>query len=277
MEYSVIIPIHNETTLLFPLVEDLRHVFSSLGISDNQYELIFVDRGSNQRTRESLNEVIAQFPSISAICLHREVSLSIALSTGFLATLGSNILTVTGHLKSDIRGITLKLFESMKNQLDGVIVEQKGGLHLGLYRRHVLTQLKTFAQYFEYLPLMAHHKGFKLHDLNGENVFHWPHWRVALDCLTLIVVQRFASSPRKLFVPLGVGLMLLSVFGTSLALFGFGLNIIFLGWAAELILHQTTSNNLDALLRSEIECVLGNEYAKRKIAYGLASKMQQAS
>lgn len=277
MEYSVIIPIHNETTLLFPLVEDIRHVFSSLGVTENQYELIIVDRGSNQRTRASLNELISQFPSISAICLRREMSLSMAISTGFLAASGERILTVTGHLKTDIRGITLKLFEKMTNELDGVTVQQKGGLHLGLYQRHVLIQLKPFGQYFEHLPLMAYREGFKIQDLNGEDALHWPHWRAALDWLTLMVVQRFTSSPRKLFVPMGVTLIVISLLTTSLSLFGFGLNIIFLGWAAELILHQTTSSNLDILLRSEIECVLGNDYAKRKVAYGLASKTQQAS
>lgn len=277
MQYSVIIPIHNETTLLFPLVEDIRHIFSSLGVADNQYELIFVDRGSDKRTLESLNELIGQSSAISAICLRREVSISIALATGFFASQGEHILTVTGHLKTEIRGITLKVFEKMTNELDGVTAQEKGGLHLGLYRRNILMKLKPFGQYFEYLPQMAHRDGFKIDDLNGEARLFWPRWGIALDCLTLTVVQRFASSPRKLFVPLGFAMIMLSLFGASLPLFGFGLNIIFLGWAAELILHQMTSSNLDTLLRSEIECVLGNDYTKRKVAYGLASKMQQAS
>jgi glycosyltransferase involved in cell wall biosynthesis len=277
MKYSVIVPIHNETTLLLPLAEDLCGTFDSLGLEQGQFEIIFVDGGSNQRTRESLSEVIAHCSVSSAICLRREISLSLALSTGFIATQGEKIITITGNLKGDIRSLLLKLDEKLNTEQDGVIGRTDKGMQVGIYQRHVLNRLKIYGQFFEHLPLLAKNQGFHIEHVGIDDHFVWPKIKTSIDILSLTFIQRFGVAPRYLFMPAGALCLLASIAFGSLAIFGISLNIIFMGLISELVLHQAVVSNIEVLLRNEIESIMGTEYAKRKITYGLTNQMQQAS
>lgn len=85
---SIVIPIYNEADNIRPMYETLRGVLVSMG---EEYEIIFVDDGSTDRTRE----VIATL-DVRAISFERNMGKSAALKAGFELAKGDIIIQLDG-------------------------------------------------------------------------------------------------------------------------------------------------------------------------------------
>lgn len=96
MELSIVVPVHNETENLRPLIEEID---AALGAGD--YEIIYVDDGSTDGTLAALTALRAEFPRLRVLRHKRCCGQSTALRTGILAARGRLIATLDGDGQND--------------------------------------------------------------------------------------------------------------------------------------------------------------------------------
>lgn len=97
MRVSVVVPVHNEKENLAPLVEEIVREMAAIG----EYEIIYVDDGSDDGTTESLRMLAERIPELRILRHTRCCGQSTALRTGILAARGSYIATLDGDGQND--------------------------------------------------------------------------------------------------------------------------------------------------------------------------------
>lgn len=98
IELSVVIPIHNESGNIGPLCRELRGVLVKWG---RFFEVLAVDDGSTDGSREELLEQKRAFPELRLIRLPSRRGQSAALAAGFRFATGRVLVTMDGDLQSD--------------------------------------------------------------------------------------------------------------------------------------------------------------------------------
>lgn len=91
MELSVVVPVHNETENLRPLIEEIEAALAGSG-----HEIIYVDDGSTDDTLAALAALRGEFPRLRVLRHKRCCGQSTALRTGILAARGRMIATLDG-------------------------------------------------------------------------------------------------------------------------------------------------------------------------------------
>ncbi len=107
IELSVVVPVFNEEENLPILVPKLVEVLNRLGLS---YEMVFVDDGSSDASRDILREMALQYSSLRVIGLKKNCGLSTALIAGIKEAKGLKIVTLDSDLQNDPEDIP-KLLE----------------------------------------------------------------------------------------------------------------------------------------------------------------------
>ncbi|MHC4942547.1 MAG: glycosyltransferase, partial [Planctomycetota bacterium] len=94
---SVVIPLFNETECLPDLERELCAVLPGLG---KPYEVLLVNDGSTDSTRQLLEELCFRRPEFRAIHFARNSGQSAAMAAGFRAARGSIIVTLDADLQN---------------------------------------------------------------------------------------------------------------------------------------------------------------------------------
>ena len=114
---SVVIPVFNEEHGLASLFERLYPALDALG---RQYEVIFVDDGSSDRTVAGLREQFAKRPDTTrVVVLARNVGQHMAIMAGFAQTRGDYIITLDADLQNPPEEIS-KIVSAMDTGADYV-------------------------------------------------------------------------------------------------------------------------------------------------------------
>ncbi len=92
MELSIVVPVHNETDNLRPLIREIDAAMAGVC----SYEIIYVDDGSTDGTLAQLTALRSEFPRLRVLRHKRCCGQSTALRTGILAALGPVIATLDG-------------------------------------------------------------------------------------------------------------------------------------------------------------------------------------
>ncbi|MFY9341395.1 MAG: glycosyltransferase family 2 protein [Planctomycetota bacterium] len=95
---SVVVPIYNERENVGPLHEALTH---ALGLLGRSYEIVLVDDGSKDGTRDVLRELAATDPHLRVVLFRRNYGQTAAMAAGFRAARGRTIVTMDGDLQND--------------------------------------------------------------------------------------------------------------------------------------------------------------------------------
>ncbi len=95
---SVVIPIHNEEPAILPLYDRLTSV---LGGIEREYEIIFVDDASTDRSFQLLANLVETDPRLKVIRLRRNFGQTAALAAGFDEATGEIIVSMDGDLQHD--------------------------------------------------------------------------------------------------------------------------------------------------------------------------------
>src|SRR5215510_5767783 len=77
--FSIVVPFHNEEENLPALYQRLTKVMEEMG---EEYELVFVDDGSADRTQTILREISALDPRVTGVRLRRNFGQTAALAAG---------------------------------------------------------------------------------------------------------------------------------------------------------------------------------------------------
>lgn len=99
---SVVIPMYNEEGNVAQLCREVTEV---LGEMDTDYEVIFVDDGSQDATLEKLRQYAGADPHTRIVELRRNFGQTAALAAGFDEVLFDVVVTLDGDLQNDPRDI----------------------------------------------------------------------------------------------------------------------------------------------------------------------------
>jgi glycosyltransferase involved in cell wall biosynthesis len=98
MKFSVVIPCYNEQEALPELFDRLEAVMTEMNCD---YEYVFVDDGSTDRTIAVLRGLRARSPRVGVVSFRRNYGKSAALNEGFRAASGDLIVTIDADLQDD--------------------------------------------------------------------------------------------------------------------------------------------------------------------------------
>jgi len=238
MTLSVIIPLYNEEENLPLLYEKLKEYLESL---KKEYEILFVDDGSADRTLSILEEIQAKDNRVVVLSLRRNFGQTAAFAAGFDFARGDIVVTMDGDLQNDPADIS-KLLELIKDhdlvsgwrkkrkdpffsrrlpslvanwlisKVTGVKLHDYG-CSLKAYRRDVIKNLKLYGEMHRFIPAVASWYGVRVAEVE---VAHHPRLKgkskygisrtlkVVLDLITVKFLQSFSTKPIQFFGPIGV-------------------------------------------------------------------------
>ena len=111
MTLSIVIPLFNEGENIKELHEKLKKTLDPL---KKEYEILFVDDGSTDKTLSILEEIQAHDKHVLVLSLRRNFGQTAAFAAGFDFARGDVIFTMDGDLQNDPADIP-KLLELMKD------------------------------------------------------------------------------------------------------------------------------------------------------------------
>jgi len=238
-DLSVVIPVHNEAPNIDQLHQELHQILSSSG---HDYELVFVDDGSNDTTLDQLKKLRATDSHIKIIRFRRNFGQTAAFAAGFAYASGAVIVTMDGDLQNDPADIprliarledgydvvcgwrrprhdawlTRRLPSMIANWLiswsTGVRLHDYG-CSLKVFRAEVVKALKLYGEMHRFIPVLASELGVKIHETV---VNHRPRlWgrskyglsrsvRVVLDLITVKFLVSYSTRPLQIFGLLGL-------------------------------------------------------------------------
>ncbi len=117
VDISVVVPLDNEKDNLKDLHDQLTHALAPLG---RPFELVLVDDGSRDGTREALLELAARDPRVQPVILRRNFGQTAAFSAGFDRSRGDVVVTSDGDLQNDPADIPALVAKLEAEELDMV-------------------------------------------------------------------------------------------------------------------------------------------------------------
>lgn len=237
MRYSIVVPFHNEEENLPELYRRLTRVMEALG---DDYELVFVDDGSTDKTHQLLRDICALDPRVVGLRLRRNFGQTPALAAGFDSAMGEIIIPMDGDLQhepEDIPRLIAKLEEGYdivsgwrQNRQDGflrtfpskiankLMAKASGvaihdfGTTFKAYRREVLERIPIYGQMHRFIPAMASIEGALIAEVpiedkpraSGKSHYGLSRtFRVMFDILTIRFIVRYLSRPLHFFGSIG--------------------------------------------------------------------------
>lgn len=237
---SVIIPVYNEGGNVLELNERLR---SSLRTLNNDYEIIYVDDGSEDQTFENLMMINENDKHVRVIKFRRNFGQTAALNAGFDNFKGQIVITMDGDLQNDPADIP-KLLRKLENEDYDVVcgwrfdrkdalskkilskvanIFRRGftggdGVHdsgctLRAYKKECLEDLELYGEMHRYIPALLTWKGYKVGEIkvahhqriHGKTKYNWK--RVAkgfMDLMVVIFWQKYSFRPIHIFGVMGL-------------------------------------------------------------------------
>lgn len=238
MTLSIVVPLYNEEENIPTLYEKLKENLDPL---EKEYEILFVDDGSTDRTLSILEEIQSKDKRVIILSLRRNFGQTAAFAAGFDFARGDVIVTMDGDLQNDPADIQ-KLLELIKDNdlvsgwrknrkdpffsrrlpslmanwlisnVTGVKLHDYG-CSLKAYRRDVIKNLKLYGEMHRFIPAVASWYGVRVAEVE---VRHFPRLRgstkygisrtikVVLDLITVKFLQSFSTKPIQFFGPAGI-------------------------------------------------------------------------
>ena len=96
VEVSVVVPVYNEAENVPILIKEIAEA-----LSQHNYEMIFVDDTSTDKTASVLTELKTLYPKLRVISHRKNAGQSRSVRTGVLAAQGKYIATLDGDGQND--------------------------------------------------------------------------------------------------------------------------------------------------------------------------------
>jgi glycosyltransferase involved in cell wall biosynthesis len=237
---SVLIPVYNELENVGPLHAEITAVLDPTGLA---YEVIFVDDGSTDGTRERLLAIQEADPGhVRVALLRRNCGQTAALSAALDLARGEVLVPMDGDRQNDPADIP-RLLDRLDKGFDVVSGWRKDrkdkyltrripsiaankiiarisgvGLHdfgctLKAYRRSVLSGVRLYGELHRFIPIFARWQGARVDEMV---VNHRPRtagrtkyglgrtFNVVLDLILIRFYDRFAQKPMHFFGRIGL-------------------------------------------------------------------------
>ena len=236
---SIVIPVYNEEENIPPCLEELMKVLTPLG---RKFEIIFIDDGSTDTTREVLAEQADGNPHVVLVEFRRNFGQTAAMAAGFDAAQYEVVIPMDGDMQNDPSEIP-KMLEKIDEGYDLVAGWRKDrqdaylsrklpsacanaiiswatdvklhdyGCTLKAMRSEVAKNIKLYGEMHRFIPALAAEFGAKIYEMP---VNHRPRIygtskygisrtiRVVLDLLTVKFLLGYSKRPIHLFGPIGL-------------------------------------------------------------------------
>ncbi len=227
---SVVVPMYNEVGNVRPVVEAVRLALEPEG----PWELIVVDDGSTDGTREELERAAGDDDRIRAIILPRNRGQTAALRTGLREARGDAVVTMDGDLQNDpadIPRLVRTLYEGfdlvtgfreerkdpmITRRIPSVVANRiirwitgvsirDNGCSLKAYRRELVDRLYLYADFPRFIPALAvSTAGARVTEVpvrhharrSGRSKYGLSRtWKVVSDLLVLTMIRSFRERP----------------------------------------------------------------------------------
>ncbi len=239
MDVSVVIPLFNEEDSLNELCQRITDQLNRLNV---EYEIIFVDDGSTDRSFQRLLELKKQWSMIRILQFRRNFGKSAALCEGFRKAEGDIVVTMDADLQDDpaeipsligkleegydlvsgwkkkrhdpiTKTLPSKLFNFATRKISGIKIHD---FNCGLkaYRKDVIKAIPVYGELHRYLPVLAHWQGFVVGEIIvkhharkfGKSKFGARRFfNGFFDLLTVLFITRYRQKPLHLFGFFGLG------------------------------------------------------------------------
>jgi dolichol-phosphate mannosyltransferase len=219
MDISVVVPVYNEEENLPILISKLVEVLGPLG---KTYEMIFVDDGSKDRSREILKGMISTYPQIRILGFKYNCGETAAGAAGLQEARGDIVFTIDADLQNDPQDIpvmleclkeydmvtgwrqkredtwvkrkTSRIANRIRNRLSGESIRDSG-CTFRAYKRECLQNLKLYKGMHRFMPTLVKMEGFRVIEIP---IAHHPRqfgvskyttwnrmWRALVDLLAV--------------------------------------------------------------------------------------------
>jgi len=244
---SIVIPVYNEVDSLKELYTKIQKAFASETL---KYELIFVDDGSRDGSREIAEELAQKYDHVRVTGFATNKGKAEALNMGFKQVTGDYVATIDADLQDDpfaipamvrqiqatgvdlvsgwkqnrqdplIKRFSSKIFNYFTRLLSGIKLHDFNN-GLKVYRREVVENIDLYGEMHRYVPVIAGQHGFT----SGEKrVNHFKRkygetkyginrfWRGFFDLITVMFITRYMKRPMHFF---GISGVVFLFFGLS--------------------------------------------------------------
>ena len=238
MNLSILVPVYNERASLQEL---LSQIATACGQARLEYEVLFVDDGSNDGSWELIKQLSAENSHVRGLRFRRNFGKAAALSAGMQAVTGDLVMMMDADLQDDPAEIPRflekigagydvvngwkkwrldpwhkvypsKVFNGLVSWLTGLSLHDHN-CGLKCFRREVTTEIRLYGELHRFIPVLAHARGFKVTELEvnhrprqfGHSKYGFRRFvRGFLDLLTVKFLTGFNQRPQHLLGALGL-------------------------------------------------------------------------
>jgi len=268
MDVSIIIPLFNESESLKELDD---WISLSFKFKDLDYEVIYIDDGSNDSSWDIIKSIIQNNLNRKGISFIKNYGKSQALKVGFLEATGKYIATLDADLQDSPEEIPLMIKKLIENDLDlisgwkkerhdsfitkrvpsylfNLVARVFSGINLNdfncgikVYKKEVAKSIILYADMHRFIPILAKNQGFNRigehvvkHQARkyGKTKFGNERFiRGFLDIITLWFTEKFGRRPMHFFGTIGT---LMFIVGIAFTIY-LGYNKLFIDTSSRLI------------------------------------------
>jgi len=268
MDVSIIIPLFNESESLKELDD---WISLSFKFKDLDYEVIYIDDGSNDSSWDIIKSIIQNNLNRKGISFIKNYGKSQALKVGFLEATGKYIATLDADLQDSPEEIPLMIKKLIENDLDlisgwkkerhdsfitkrvpsylfNLVARVFSGINLNdfncgikVYKKEVAKSISLYADMHRFIPILAKNQGF---NKIGEHVVKHQARKYGktkignerfirgfLDIITLWFTEKFGRRPMHFFGTIGT---LMFIVGIAFTIY-LGYNKLFIDTSSRLI------------------------------------------
>jgi len=261
---SVVIPVYNERENTPILYADLKTVLDGL---NRRYEILFIDDGSTDGTREVLRNLSEKDQSVRSVLFRSNFGQSAAMAAGFQISRGEIVISMDGDLQNDPKEIP-RLIEKLNEGYDVISGWRKQrkdkflarkvpswianrlicsvtdvnlhdtGCSLKAYRKEVIKKIRLYGELHRFIPALAKIEGARISEVAvnhlprrfGKSKYNLTRtFRVLMDLGSLNLFLKYLKNPLRFFGMIGVWF--------------FGLGIVLTAW----VVYQIGSDTVPLL------------------------------
>ncbi len=241
MLLSFVIPLFNEKDTIEILYKEILQ-----NLNGHDYEIIFIDDGSNDGSFDVLSKIASNDPKVKVIKFRKNFGKAAGLNTGFRLASGDIVFTMDADLQDNPIEIPnfLKKIEEGYDMVSGWKKKRLDPLHKRIpsklfnsvtqntfklklhdyncgfkaYKREVIKNIDVYGEMHRYIPALAYAKGYKVGEIpvqhrsreHGVSKYGIERYlRGFFDLLTVKLVTQYIRSPLYFFGGLGTVLTLL--------------------------------------------------------------------
>ena len=247
-EISIVIPLFNENESLKELIKTTQNV---MDIHNYDYEIIFIDDGSTDKSWISIKEISKKYKNIFGVSFSKNYGKSQALHAGFEKAKGNFIFTLDADLQDSpyeiplmheillkenldlISGLKKKrfdsiLFKNIPSKLFNWSARKVSGIKIhdfncGIkgYRKNVIKNIYVYGDMHRYIPVLAAQKGYT--KISEKIVKHQARkygktkfgndrfYKGFLDLITIWFFQKFGKRPMHFFGVCGTIMLIIGL------------------------------------------------------------------